>query len=71
MKKNNAMNMNELEAMSKEELQGKLLQLKNDLFKLNAGRYTGNVEKPHMFAAIKKDIARIHTILNRKETKNG
>ncbi|HOU36975.1 MAG TPA: 50S ribosomal protein L29 [Candidatus Omnitrophota bacterium] len=65
------MKMTELEALSKEELQGKLIQLKNDLFKLNAGRYTGNVDKPHMFAVIKKDIARIHTILNRKEKKNG
>ncbi|HNQ51383.1 MAG TPA: 50S ribosomal protein L29 [Candidatus Omnitrophota bacterium] len=65
------MKMTELEALSKEELQAKILQLKNDLFKLNAGRYTGNVEKPHLFGAIKKDIARIHTILNRKEKKNG
>jgi len=65
------MKMKELEAMSKEELQGKLLQLKNDLFKLNAARYAGTVEKPHMFQGVKKDIARIHTILNRKEHKNG
>lgn len=65
------MKMTDLEALSKEELQSKLLQLKNDLFKLNASRYTGNTEKPHMFGAIKKDIARIHTILNRKEKKNG
>jgi large subunit ribosomal protein L29 len=65
------MKTKELEAMSKEDLQAKLLQLKNELFKLNAGRYTGNVEKPHLFGVIKKDIARIHTILNRKEMKNG
>lgn len=65
------MKIKELEGLSKEDLAGKLAQLKNDLFKLNAGRYTGNVEKPHMFSLIKKDIARIHTILNRKEKKNG
>jgi len=57
--------------MSHEELKGKLLQLKDELFKLNVGRYTGNVEKPHLFQLIKKDIARIHTILNTKEKKNG
>jgi large subunit ribosomal protein L29 len=65
------MKTKELEGLSKEDLAAKLMQLKNDLFKLNAGRYTGNVEKPHMFQLIKKDIARIHTILNRKEKKNG
>jgi large subunit ribosomal protein L29 len=65
------MKTKELEGLSKEDLAAKLVQLKNDLFKLNAGRYTGNVEKPHMFSLIKKDIARIHTILNRKEKKNG
>jgi large subunit ribosomal protein L29 len=65
------MKTKELEVLSKEDLAGKLVELKNDLFKLNAGRYTGNVEKPHMFSLIKKDIARIHTILNRKEKKNG
>ena len=65
------MKTTELEAMSKEDLQGKLLQLKDELYRLNIGRYTGNVEKPHMFSTIKKDIARIHTILNRKEKKNG
>jgi large subunit ribosomal protein L29 len=65
------MKTKELEGLSKEDLAAKLAQLKNDLFKLNAGRYTGNVEKPHMFSLIKKDIARIHTILNRKEKKNG
>jgi large subunit ribosomal protein L29 len=65
------MKTKELEGLSKEDLAAKLMQLKNDLFKLNAGRYTGNVEKPHMFSLIKKDIARIHTILNRKEKKNG
>jgi large subunit ribosomal protein L29 len=65
------MKTKELEGLSKEDLAAKMMQLKNDLFKLNAGRYTGNVEKPHMFSLIKKDIARIHTILNRKEKKNG
>ncbi len=65
------MKTKELEGLTKEELLGKIRQLKEELFKLNIGRYTGSVEKPHMFALIKKDIARINTILNRKEKKNG
>jgi len=54
----------ELRNLSKEELLQKEKDLKNELFKLNLQRYGGRVEKPHMFSLIKKDIARINTILN-------
>jgi len=43
--------------------------LKDELFKLNQQRYAGRVEKPHMFSLLKKDIARINTILNEKKEK--
>jgi len=59
----------ELRSLSKEELSQKEKVLKEELFKLNAGRYTGRVEKPHMFSLIKRDIARIKTIM--REKKNG
>ena len=54
----------ELKDLSKEELFEKEKLLYGELSKLNIQRYTGNVEKPHKFALIKKDIARIRTILN-------
>lgn len=59
----------EFRGNSKEELIQKEKGLKEELFKLNGQRYTGRVDKPHMFTVIKKDIARIHTIINEKETK--
>ncbi|OGX17381.1 MAG: 50S ribosomal protein L29, partial [Omnitrophica WOR_2 bacterium RBG_13_44_8b] len=43
--------------------------LKEELFKLNLERYGGRVEKPHKFSLIKKDIARIETLLNEKKEK--
>ena len=55
--------------MSKEELQQKEKALKEQLFKLNAERYAGRVEKPHVFKLTRKDIARIQTILNEKREK--
>jgi large subunit ribosomal protein L29 len=58
MKKENFRNL------SKEELLQKEKTLKDELFKLNQQRYSGRVEKPHMFSKIKKDIARIETILH-------
>lgn len=61
--------MSELRNLSKTELLQKEKSLKEELFKLNMQRYGGRVEKPHMFSLIKKDIARIQTILNGKKEK--
>ena len=66
------MKTKELRNLSETELLQKEKTLREELFKLNQQRYGGRVEKPHMFYLIKKDIARIQTILGeKKETKNG
>ena len=59
----------ELRSLSKDELLEKEKGLYAELAKLNVQRYTGNVEKPHKFALVKRDIARIRTILNEKKDK--
>lgn len=59
----------ELRNLSREELQEKEKGLYIELAKLNTQRYTGSVEKPHKFALVKRDIARIRTILNEKKDK--
>jgi large subunit ribosomal protein L29 len=59
----------ELRILSKEELLSKEKTLKEELYKLNLQRYSGRVEKPHMFSLIKRDIARICTILREKKEK--
>ena len=56
----------ELRGKSKEELEQKEKSLKEELFKINMQRYAGRVDKPHMFSLIKKDIARIQTLLREK-----
>ena len=61
--------ISELRSLSKEELQQKVITLKEEIFKLNLQRYAGRVEKPHMFGLIKRDIAKIKTILNEKKEK--
>ncbi len=66
------MKIKDLRALSKEELSQKQTNLTEELEKLSQQRYTGRVEKPHMFTLIRKDIARIKTILNEKKEKiNG
>ncbi|TRZ49562.1 50S ribosomal protein L29 [bacterium] len=64
------MKAQELRALSREELAQKEKSLKEELFKLNMQRYGGRVEKPHMFSLIKRDIARIQTILNETKGKS-
>jgi large subunit ribosomal protein L29 len=59
----------DLRNLTKEELLEKEKGLYAELAKLNIQRYTGSVEKPHKFALVKKDIARIRTILNEKKDK--
>lgn len=61
------MKTKELRNLSAEELKQKERALKEDLFKLNLQRYGGRVEKPHMFFLLKRDIARIKTILKEKK----
>ena len=61
------MKAKELNSLSKEELLQKIKTLKEELFKLNMQRYGGRVDKPHMFSSVKKDIARIQTVLKQKK----
>lgn len=64
------MKIKELRGLSKEELIAKENSLKEQLFKLNMQRYESRVEKPHTFSLLKREIARIQTILNEKKEKN-
>lgn len=66
------MKIQELRSLSREELIAKEKSLKEELYKLNMQRYAGRVEKPHQFASLRRDIARIKTLLNsEKEKSNG
>jgi len=56
----------DLRAMSKEELKDKLTDLNKQLMEMQFKRRS-NVEKPHLFRQIRKDIARIFTIINEKQ----
>ena len=59
----------ELVNLSRTELLEKEKALKDELFKLNIQRYSGRVEKPHMFSFVKRELARVATVLNTKKEK--
>ena len=60
------MKATELRKMSKEELTAKLSDLKKELFNLRFQHAINQLENPHKIADVKKDIARVLTVLSEK-----
>ena len=62
------MKANELRKMTTAELEAKLADLKKDLFFLRMQHATNQLDNPLKINFVKKDIARIKTIIREKET---
>ncbi len=62
------MKAKEINTLSVEELNKKLDDLKKDLFTLRMQHATNQLENPMQIAAVKKDIARVKTIIRQKAT---
>ncbi len=60
------MKVKELRAMEVAELEAKVSELKKDLFFLRMQHATNQLDNPVKIAAVKKDIARIKTIIREK-----
>ena len=56
------MNASDIRKMSAQELDAKLLELKDELFKLRFQQAINQLENPTRISAVKKDIARILTV---------
>ena len=61
------MKANEIRNMSAADLEAKLADLKKDLFTLRMQHATNQLDNPSQISAVKKDIARVKTILREKE----
>ena len=68
MNKMKAKEIKEVRGLSVEKLEEKLQELKKDLFMLRMQHATNQLDNPMQLAAVKKDIARIKTIIREKET---
>ena len=62
-----AKEIKEVRGLSVEKLEAKLQELKKDLFMLRMQHATNQLDNPMQIAAVKKDIARIKTIIREKE----
>ena len=61
------MKANEVRKLSAAELDAKLVELKKDLFNLRLQHATNQLDNPVRIAEIKKDIARVKTILREQQ----
>ncbi len=59
----------EIRKMTTAELEAKLLDLKKDLFMLRMQHATNQLDNPVRIQTVKKDIARVKTILREKENR--
>ena len=61
------MKASELSAMTKEQLEEKVKELKSELFGLRFQLATGQLQNTMRLGEVRKDIARCKTILRQKE----
>ena len=63
------MKAKEIKEMTNDELTAKLASLKEDLFNLRFRHATGQLENPNVINGVKKDIARVKTVIREREIK--
>ena len=61
------MKYNELQMKSIGELKQELLELRKEHFNLRMQKGMGQTPKPHLYKRVRRDIARVKTILNEME----
>ena len=63
------MKIDEIRGMTPDQLAEQLVTLKKEQFNLRFQKATGQVEKTHRVDEVRKDIARIKTVLHAKQAK--
>ena len=65
------MKLSDIKNLTTEELITKEQELKAELFNLRFSHATGNLANPMQLHNLKKDIARVKTIIREREMKKG
>ena len=60
------MKANEIRELTAEQLSAKLKELKTELFNLRFQHAINQLENPHRIVEVKRDIARVMTVLQQK-----
>ena len=65
------MKVNELRKLTSEDLTKKITESKKELIDLRFKKSTGSLEKPSKIHELRKDVARMKTILRERELSEG
>jgi large subunit ribosomal protein L29 len=61
------MTSKEIRELSPEEIKTKIREIREQLLQLRLRKQTGQVDKTHELRTLRKDLARLETILNEKK----
>ena len=61
------MKINDIRKLSDKELNDKIIETKRTLFDLRLKQSTGNLEKPSDLRELRKDVAKMKTVLKERE----
>ena len=61
------MKATELVEKNTDELVAELMRLRREQFNLNMAKATGQLSQTHLLGQVRRDIARVKTVLNQKE----
>ena len=61
------MKIKEIRNLTNDELNAKLVAIKSEMFNLRFQHATGNLANPMLLNSLKKDIAKIKTVLTERE----
>ena len=61
------MKINDIRKLSDKELNDKIIETKRTLFDLRLKQSTGNLEKPSSLRELRKDVAKMKTVLKERE----
>lgn len=61
------MEINEIRKLSNEDIKKKIIEDKEELFKSRLAQSSGTLEKPVVLRQLRKEIARLKTVLTERE----
>ncbi|MFM8231604.1 MAG: 50S ribosomal protein L29 [Chthoniobacterales bacterium] len=60
------MKIDEIQELTAKELLTRKRELREEIFNLRVQQQSGQLERPHMLRAARRNVARIETVLSRK-----
>ena len=63
------MNITEIKELTAKELVSKTQELRQEIFHFRLQQQAGQLEKPHLIRALRREIARLQTVLTEKTTR--